>query len=90
MKALALAGEFEDLDYQQRATYGLWLFTLRRAEFRDFLAFSHRYGEIATRLNNRAAHVMANMMTRESQTILGAHLKTLLPCQVQRPRTDTQ
>jgi non-specific serine/threonine protein kinase len=74
MKALSLASQFDDIEYLERATYGLWLFTLRRAQFRDSAEFSHQYMEIATRLSDPAIHVTANMMARQSHTILGEHL----------------
>ena len=74
-KALALAGQLEDFDYLERAAYGLWLFSLRRAQFRDSLEYSHRYREIATRLNDPALYATANGMASASYTILGEHLE---------------
>lgn len=46
-RALALAREFEDFDYQQRATCGLWLFSARSAALNDALSFARGYEEIA-------------------------------------------
>ncbi len=75
MRALALAGQFEDFDYLERAAYGLWLFSLRRAEFRDSLVYSHRYREIATRSKDPTLYATAHAMTSVSHTILGEHLE---------------
>jgi non-specific serine/threonine protein kinase len=74
-RSLVLAQEFDDVDYQQRATYGLWQFSLRTAQFRASLDFARRYEEIARRAANPGAQTTADMMTGVAQTLLGEHLE---------------
>jgi non-specific serine/threonine protein kinase len=72
-RALSLARDVDDIDYQQRATYGLWMFTLRSAEYQTSLTFGRQYEAIAQRLDDPDARMMADMMIGVSRTILGEH-----------------
>jgi non-specific serine/threonine protein kinase len=47
MRALALARELADFDYQQRAFHGLWLFSARSMVINDALAYARQYEEVA-------------------------------------------
>lgn len=46
-KGLALARKFEDFDYRQRATFGLWQFVGRTESLNEALVIARRYEEIA-------------------------------------------
>jgi non-specific serine/threonine protein kinase len=47
MRALELAREFADFDYQQRAFHGLWLFSARSMVVNDAFAYARQYEEVA-------------------------------------------
>jgi non-specific serine/threonine protein kinase len=47
MRALALAQEFGDFDYQQRAFHGLWLFAARSMALQEALAYARQYEEVS-------------------------------------------
>jgi non-specific serine/threonine protein kinase len=72
-RALALAREFKDLDYQQRATCGLWLFSARSMALNDALGFAREYEEVAQSgdLQSRAT---AAWLVGIPQTYLAAHI----------------
>ena len=71
-RALALAREFEDYDYQQRAACGLWLFSARAMALNDALGFAREYEEVAQSgdLQSRAT---AAWLVGIPQTYLAAH-----------------
>ncbi len=46
-RALTLAEEFADPDYQQRATHNLWLFSARASALDDALTIARQYAEVA-------------------------------------------
>jgi non-specific serine/threonine protein kinase len=47
MRALVLAQEFDDFDYQQRSFHGLWLFSARSMALHEALAYARQYEEIS-------------------------------------------
>jgi non-specific serine/threonine protein kinase len=47
MRALALAEQFADFDYQQRAFHGLWLFSARSMDLHEALAYARQYEEVS-------------------------------------------
>jgi non-specific serine/threonine protein kinase len=71
-RALDLAREFEDYDYQQRAACGLWLFSARAMALSDALGFAREYEEVAQSgdLQSRAT---AAWLVGIPQTYLAAH-----------------
>ena len=69
-RALALAQELGDVDYQQRSVRALWLFSRRAAASNNALALARHYEELARDDQSRA---MADLMVGVSQTSLGAH-----------------
>lgn len=74
MRALALAREFQDFDYQQRATRGLWLFSARAMALTDALAFAREYEEVA-RLGDVQSRATAAWLVGIPQTFLAAHVQ---------------
>ncbi len=71
-RALELAREFEDFDYQQRATYGLWLFSARAMALHDALAFAREYEKVA-RIRDLQSRATAAWLIGVAQTYLAAH-----------------
>jgi non-specific serine/threonine protein kinase len=47
MRALALAQEFADFDYQQRAFHGLWLYSARSMAVHEAFAYARQYEEVS-------------------------------------------
>lgn len=70
VRALALAQELGDVDYQQRSIRALWLFSQRAAASNDALALARHYEGLARDDQSRAT---ADLMIGLSQTSLGAH-----------------
>jgi non-specific serine/threonine protein kinase len=71
-RALALAQELGDVDYQQRSVRALWLFSARAAASNDALAFARQYEELA-RDRDEQSRAVADLMVGMSQTYLAAH-----------------
>jgi non-specific serine/threonine protein kinase len=71
-RALALAEELRDFDYQQRATHGLWLFLGRSAASREALVFAHRY-EDAVRTGDHQSRAVADWIVGGALTYMAAH-----------------
>lgn len=69
---LALARAFQDFDYQQRATCGLWLFSARSMALKDALAFAREYEELARGLDLQS-RATAAWLVGIPQTYMGAH-----------------
>jgi non-specific serine/threonine protein kinase len=74
IRALALAREFRDLDYQQRATRGLWLFSARAMALNDALAFAREYEEVA-QVGDIQSRATAAWLVGVPQTFLAAHVQ---------------
>ena len=73
-RALMLARELADFDYQQRATYGLWLFSARSAASDDALAVALPYGEIA-HLGDAQSRAVADWLIGIPRIYLAAHVE---------------
>jgi predicted ATPase/DNA-binding winged helix-turn-helix (wHTH) protein len=71
-RALALAQELGDLDYEQRATYDLWLFLARSATSNEALVFARRYEEIV-RARDPQSQPVADWIVGIPLTYMGAH-----------------
>jgi len=69
---LALAHAFQDFDYQQRATCGLWLFSARSMALKDALAFAREY-EGASRERDLQSRATAALLVGIPQTYLASH-----------------
>ncbi|SMF03453.1 non-specific serine/threonine protein kinase [Tistlia consotensis] len=72
IRTLSLARQSGDFDYQQRATYGLWLFSARAMALDDALAFAREYEEVA-RVRGLQSRAMAAWLVGIPQTYLAAH-----------------
>jgi non-specific serine/threonine protein kinase len=72
--ALALARKLEDFDYQQRATYGLWLFSARSMAVNDALAFAREYEEVA-RIRDLQSRATAAWLVGIPQIYLAQHVE---------------
>ena len=73
-RALALARELKDFDYQQRATCGLWLFAARSVALNDALAFAREYEEVA-RVRDLQSRATAAWLVGVPQSYLAAHVE---------------
>ncbi|TXR48191.1 ATP-binding protein [Phyllobacterium endophyticum] len=71
-RALALARQFQDFDYQQRLTCGLWLFSARSMALNDALAFAREYEEV-TRGRDLQFRATAAWLVGIPQTYLAEH-----------------
>lgn len=71
-RALSLARELEDFDYQQRATSGLWLFHARSAALNEALAVAREYDEIA-RTRDPQSRATAAWLIGVPQSYLALH-----------------
>ncbi len=71
-RALALAEELGDFDYQQRATHGLWLFLGRSAASKEALVFAHRYEDVA-RTRDIQSQAVADWIVGIPLTYMAAH-----------------
>lgn len=74
MRALALARKFEDFDYQQRVTCGLWLFSARSMALDDALAFARDYEKVA-RDRDIQSQTTAAWLVGVPQTYLATHIQ---------------
>jgi non-specific serine/threonine protein kinase len=72
MRALALAEALPDFDYQQRATYGLWLFLGRSAASREALVFARRYEDVM-RAGDHESRAVADWIVGGALTYMAAH-----------------
>ncbi len=71
-RAHALAREFDDFEYQQRATCGLWLFSARSMDLKDALSFARQY-ENAIRDGDIESRATAAWLLGVPQTYLANH-----------------
>jgi non-specific serine/threonine protein kinase len=71
-RALMLARELGDFDYQRRAILVLWLFSSRAASSNDALALAHQYEELARNCDDQS-RATSDLMVAMSQTFLAAH-----------------
>ena len=71
-RALQLAQELGDSDYQQRATHGLWLFLARSAASKEALNFARGYEEMAGRRDDQSQAV-ADWIVGIPLTYMAAH-----------------
>ncbi len=69
---LALAHAFQDFDYQQRASGGLWLFSARSMALKDALAFARKYEKVAGG-DYLQSHATAAWMIGIPQTYMAMH-----------------
>src|SRR5260370_3115607 len=72
-KVLELAQSLQDLEYQQRALFGLWLFAMRTVEFTTGLDFARQYQRLPGAAADPAAQPTADWMIGLSQCYLGEH-----------------
>jgi non-specific serine/threonine protein kinase len=73
-RALSLAQTFADFDYQQRTTFGLWLFSARFSALNDALAVARPYETVA-RLGDRQSRAVANWLVGIPLIYLGEHIE---------------
>ncbi len=71
-RGLALAHAFQDFDYQQRATCGLWLFSARSMALKDALAFAREYEEVVGG-RDLQSQATAAWLVGIPQTYMAAH-----------------
>jgi non-specific serine/threonine protein kinase len=71
-RALTLARELANIDYQQRATNGLWLFSFRTAAFNEALAISRQYDDDA-HLRDPHSRAVADWLVGIPQIYLAEH-----------------
>ncbi|WP_426128835.1 ATP-binding protein [Pararhizobium sp. PWRC1-1] len=69
---LALAHAFQDFDYQQRATCGLWLFSARSMALKDALAFAREY-EVVASGRDLQSQATAAWLVGIPQTYMASH-----------------
>lgn len=72
MRALTLARELDDFEYQQRANCGLWLFSARSMDLQNAFAFAREY-EAAVRHGDIEAKATAAWLLGVPQTYLADH-----------------
>ena len=73
-RGLSLAQTFVDFDYQQRTTFGLWLFSARSLALNDALAVATSYENIA-RLGDPQSQAVANWLVGIPLIYLGEHIE---------------
>jgi non-specific serine/threonine protein kinase len=71
-RALALAEQLGDFDYQQRATHGLWLFLGRSAAYKEALVFARRYEDVV-RTRDLESQAVADWIVGSTLTYMAAH-----------------
>jgi non-specific serine/threonine protein kinase len=71
-RALALAEEFADFDYQERATHGLWLFLGRSAAYQEALVYARRYEDVV-RTRDLESQAVADWIVGSMLTYMAAH-----------------
>ncbi|MGA7804101.1 ATP-binding protein [Bradyrhizobium sp.] len=74
-QALAIAEARGNIEYQQRAVYGLWLFNIRSMPLRGTLALGRRYAELARSDADPAATTMADLFMGTALTYLGEYVE---------------
>ena len=74
MRAMTLAREHADFEYQQRATISLWLFSCRAGAFHDALARAREYEEVV-RLDDARSRPVADWLVGIPLIYLGAHVE---------------
>jgi non-specific serine/threonine protein kinase len=75
-RALTLAREYADFDYQQRATHNLWLFSARASALDDALAIAREYEAVA-RLGDVQARAVADCWLGTTLIYRGAHSQAI-------------
>jgi non-specific serine/threonine protein kinase len=70
IRARALAQAHGDLEYQQRALYGLWLFSARTLQFRAQLGFAQLYEQTVRDASDPAAQPTADWLIGSAQSAL--------------------
>jgi non-specific serine/threonine protein kinase len=76
MRALALAREFADFDYLQRATHNLWLFSFRASTLDDALAIVRHFEEVAGS-RDALSKVVVDCLLGVTLIYLGAHVEAI-------------
>ena len=79
-RALMLAREFADFDFQQRATLTLWLFSARSAALDDALAVALPYEDVA-RLGDAQSRAVADWIVGIPRIYLAAHVEASMRLQ---------
>ncbi len=74
-RALSLAEDVGDVDYQKRAVHSLWQINLRSLELRRALQLSRRYAELAHREPDPPAVRTANLMVGMSLLYLAEYVE---------------
>jgi predicted ATPase len=72
-RALLLAENMADAEYQFRVLFGLWLFLLRSAELRECIALCRKYEELAVVTGDNAERVVADNIYGQTLYYLGEH-----------------
>jgi non-specific serine/threonine protein kinase len=73
-RGLSLAQTLADSDYQQRTTFGLWVFFARGSALNDALAVARHY-ETIPRLGDRQSRAVANWLVGIPLIYLGEHVE---------------
>jgi non-specific serine/threonine protein kinase len=73
-RGLFLAQTFVDFDYQQRTTFGLWLFSARSLALNDALVVGRSYESVA-RLGDPQSRAVANWLVGIPLIYLGEHIE---------------
>jgi non-specific serine/threonine protein kinase len=76
MRALALAREFADFDYLQRATHNLWLFSFRASALDDALAVVRQFEEVAGS-RDALSKVVVDCLLGVTLIYLAAHVEAI-------------
>jgi predicted ATPase/TolB-like protein len=71
MRAVELAENLDDPDYQLRTLFGLWVFRFRRADCRSALRLARQCEAVASRVNDPSARPTADTMLGLSLYCLG-------------------
>ena len=75
-RALALAREFADFDYQQRATYYLWLFCFRASALDEALALACQFEEVAG-FGDAQSRAVVDFWVGLTEVYRGAHREAI-------------
>ena len=75
-RALTLAREFADFDYQQRAMHHLWLFSVRTSALDDALVLARQFEEIAG-FGDAQSRAVVDFWAGLTQVYRGAHREAI-------------
>lgn len=72
-RALVLARQMSDVEYQFRILFGLWLFSLRLADLRDCMALCHECEDLTVASDDSAERAVADWVYGDTLYYLGKH-----------------